>query len=277
MSTVKVSRRAIDRRAEEHPTMESWLALTVSDPLRLTGFMEGEPAVMALTAKAVGGGLGVGYYGQGEMLVRKAPVRQQTEASRLLKAVGARHLLAFGTDGIERSFSTQYALPLRHRDWLFMMTGGPPEETAFVARVAAKLKRTGGVGTDPITRAEASLCVVMAALSGGGVLERRGPTHGPLVDALKRAIADLAALGGSQDPLSLALCLHTRGVSLGLAAGRPLYLGVRPIPTAPGGRSDPMRAVVLTDQPTSVPAEAIGPWEGVLVSDECRTFRFPLN
>ncbi len=256
------------------------VALGVNDVTLLDAVIEHYRGLLDTAAGLRRGAWGLGFFGSGELLVRKCPILRDFDGLRFLRGLTARHLLVVGDEAAASPFRPDAAQPMRFRDWLFAMSGGLGLGESFKDAVeesldgfVAKAVRTG-------TRHEAVMVVLMEALYRANTMDVRSFTrellHGALADGVSRA----AELAGGRQALDVAMVLHSGSRLFALSAGRPLWLvrGPEVAPDARGGglaRHRHLKVALVTDRDPGG-AEPLPPWTGVEIADTCEPIPFAL-
>lgn len=128
------------------------------------------------------------------------------------------------------------------------------------------------------------MLVFMKALQSVGELDRRGfATHGVYEGLRLGASALKDLLGATWERARLAVLLHVKGLTFGLALGRPLYRiafeGLelaRPDRVLRSGPAAHLRATVLTDSEAGAGHAEVERWTGVSVGDGRHPITFSL-
>ncbi|MFT7580932.1 MAG: hypothetical protein ACI9MR_002606 [Myxococcota bacterium] len=233
------------------------VCLAVNDGTLLTQFVERHFDTLDVTADADRGVWGIGYHGNGEMLVKRAPIhpRRPTFATQL--GAARSHQVVLAAEHGTRSRHHEDIQPLRDRDWLFAMRGSDRLDDAFVERAQASLRDSAFRYKRGATVEEAVFTVVMHVLQHANVRDVREITTKSLREALIEAGETVRAL--ATDTASLAdviVTLHVSGLVYALSFAAPVYLARysglgHPRPERPGrGRvTHPhFRAVVVSDR-----------------------------
>lgn len=260
--------------------MQRLTALTCSDPALMADLARANPEAVDVAAELSAGSWGVGFYGHGELLVRKIPARSGPTPLSLVANVQARHVVLVADDRSPRPFRGETSQPMRYRDWLFAMSGGSELGaelvTAVDRRLAGFVVRAARGGTAP----EAVMMLFMDALHRATLLDARLlSTHG-VRRALAVAANTLAELAGDRQALDLAVTLHARSYHFAVGLGRPLY--VQKLQGYPGSsrgqrrRRPGLKSVVITDRLLGA-GRLIEPWHGVEVTAEGEVLDFGLD
>lgn len=179
----------------------------------------------AVPGKAVG----VGYYENGKVLVRKRPASPQTTSlERLASDVRSEFLMAACHGVSPHGFREEDTEPYRFRNWVFAGTGRivPLGERASILASLPAVLRRGVVGPSD---AELAFMVALAHVYS----ESRTPEHPDLppeiaADALKHALSRLdeqALTAGAPRPQTCALLSNGRMI-VAVRRGRPLSYGL---------------------------------------------------
>lgn len=251
--------------------MQRLVALTISDPEQLGAFAQEHAAIVDVAAGATTGGWGLGFYGGGEMLVHITPVSAHRSAAEVLKTVRSRQLVLVADSAASLVSSRRAMQPLRYRDWVFAMSGGPAAPEPFVAAARAEVARFGSAGA---TVPEATLMVLMETLHRRGVLDGRAPTAEPVRRALAEGVARVAAMSGGASSCAMSALLLLRGKLFALAAGRPLRVRIIARRWREGARQRELTVTMVSDQGLSDSRELN--WAAVEVGEDGVPHEFAL-
>lgn len=264
--------------------MERMVAAIVNDPQEVGGLIAAHRSLFQLTHGITRGGWGLGYHQHGEMLVRRQPLRGPVDTSAMIAKAQRPHLVAWAGPPSRRPFRLDQILPARYRNWLFASTGGSELGDDFVARVTEHVRGFTAHGRTLSGVPEAVMLVFMKALQSVGELDRRGFATLGVTEGIRCGAQALRGLlGAAWERLSLAVLLHVKGLTFGLALGRPLYriafegLEVaRPDRVLRRGPVAHLRATVLTDGAAAAGHAEVERWTGVVVGEGARPVTFGL-
>jgi len=233
--------------------MQRLTGVVVSDAALLASFVELHTDLVDVTDLGRCGMWGLGFHGNGEMLVKKAPLGGMAKPSTVLSGVRARQVvLAADGDPAPRRTLVD-AQPLRYRDWLFAVSGTKALGAEFVARVQAETSSTSFAVKRGATPEEAVMMVYIDALYRGHQRDTRKVPTETLREAIGEGTARLGELAGDAR-LEAAVMLHAHDLLFAVPVGRPLF-AVEFSPDS-RGRADRtpearrlahLRAVVLSD------------------------------
>lgn len=234
------------------------LGLVVNDAALMPSFAERYADLLTLTAPDAARGVwGLGFYGQGEMLVKKNPVTGRQSVGVSLQEVRARHvIIAADIDPPSRQ-SVEDAQPIRYRDWLFAASGTAPlRDDAFIRAVQRSLPGTAFAEKRGATAEEALMNHFMETLHRAGARDGLKPTTAIVRQALAVAARTARELIGET---RVAVMLYDHQQLFALSLGRPLYTasfhGLAPA----GGERRSLRA---TDKLAHVRAAIVRDWDG---------------
>jgi len=259
--------------------MQAVLGLAVSDASLLRAFAEAHPRQLDVVAAAgvTAGTWGLGFHAHGEMLIKKGPMTRGTTIVRHVRDIRARHLVLVA-DGDSEQRHLEERCPLRYRDWLFAMTGGPSLGAGFGKRVQAELPTYAFSTKRHPTNEEAVMMVVMDALERQNARDTRDLTTRAIQRAIGGAAERLRALADKPEAVVL---LHVPGHLFAFGAGRPVWLA-RFRGTGDTGRparlrgNDHLRAVLVADHPGEGASwEQVGASLGVEIDAGCDVQPFP--
>lgn len=224
--------------------MQALLGLTVSDPLAMGEVWRLAGSLLDVTAGLTRGCWGLGHVREGEPLVRRAKIHRAVALEAALVDAGSHQLLVAVDEEPRACPHAEVVQPLRYRDWLFAAAGGGAQEAdaGVVGRVAAAL---GELASAPRTLPEALTFGAVEALTRAQMLDRR-VTRPELLGAVVCEGFERVAEAGPEVPLA-ALAL-VRGVIVGWARGRPLFVWQGTRSWGPRARRRTVRATVVTDR-----------------------------
>jgi len=199
---------------------------------RVTGVVVNDGALLPWFAKSYAGALevsdagarghwGLGFEGNGELLVKRAPLGGRLGPAQVLAEIRARQvvLAAHGDPGPRRSIED--AQPLRYRDWLFAASGTAGLSEAFVARVQAESLLRDFVTTRGVTPDEAVMMVFVDALYRGHARDTRKVGVAVVREAIAAGAARLRELLKPAAP-DLAVLLYAHDQLFAVPLGRPM-------------------------------------------------------
>lgn len=234
--------------------MQRLTGMVVSDAALLPSFVELHAELADVSDLGRHGSWGLGFHGNGEMLIKKAPLSGMASPAAVLAKVRARHvvLVADGDPGPRRTIVD--GQPLRYRDWLFAASGTESLADDFVARVQETTTSTSFAAKRAATPEEAVMMVFIDALYRGHARDTRKVPVSTLYEAIGEASARLHELAGDKR-LSLAVLLHAHALLFAVPLGRPLFVtrfsGAshgRAGRTAEARRLAHLRAVAVSDR-----------------------------
>lgn len=265
--------------------MERVIGLVVNDASAVGAFASRHAQTLAITEGVGRGRWGVGFLGNGDLLVKKAPISDRFDVTGVLSEVRARHVVLVARSDAQ-AFEPDEAQPLRYRDWLFVATGIASLPEGFVDAVQAAMPDTAFADKRGASRDEALQMLFMRALGRASVRDARELTTVNVRRALVDATERLREIVGDAPRPELAVVLHSDGYLFGLALGRALHVasfeGLETAPRRRGPRSagtyDHLRAVVLTDAPPDGAGgmSSLGAWAGVEIGGDCEVTPFEL-
>lgn len=263
--------------------MQAVLGFAVSDAALLRTFADAHPRQLDVlgASGATSGTWGIGFHAHGEMLIKKGPMTRGTAIQRHLKDVRARHVVLVA-DGDSEARHLEDRTPLRYRDWLFAMTGGPSLGPDFAKRVQTALPTYAFSQKRHPTAEEAVMMLLMDALERQNARDTRDLTTRAIQRAVAAAAERLRAF--AKDPAVVVL-LHVPGHLFAFGVGAPVWLarfkgaGAEP-PTRDRrpGRNDHLRAVIVADHRGEGPAwEELSQSLAVEVDAACDVQPFPIS
>lgn len=235
--------------------MQRLIGVVVNDATLLGALAERYAGAFDLGSLGGRGFWGLGFRGNGELLIKRSPLTAATEAVAALGDVRARHVV-LAADGAPTSRRLlEDAQPLRYRDWLFAASGTDALDDAFVA-AARGASRLSSFGSRPgVTPDEALMLVFMDALYAGHVRDTRKLEPVTLAAAVVAGVARVRELAGdAADALAVCLCGHEHLYATSL--GRPLHRAVvtgegwaREARSASARQQAHLRGVIISDAP----------------------------
>ncbi len=259
--------------------MERVVGVAVNDANLLATFAQAHADAMDVSEPEGSGAWGLGFYGNGELLVRRAPIGTAFEAQRVLERVRAGQLLLIGDHAPDRRRTVADRQPHRYREWLFAAAGTRGLSADFVRRVQAGLPDRAFSHQRAAVPSEAALMVFIDALSRAHVRAAGSLTTDAIRAALQDGVSRLSSLAGAE-PLQLAVLLHTQRFVFGLAIGRPLHLQrIDGLGRARRGSAHAhFKAVIVSDQPKGEgPWELVRPGDGVELGSDCSVTSFSVS
>ncbi|TNF29421.1 MAG: hypothetical protein EP329_15795 [Deltaproteobacteria bacterium] len=233
--------------------MQRLTGVVVSDATLLASFVGLHADLMDVSDLGRRGTWGLGFHGNGEMLIKRAPLGGMARPAEVLATVRARHVVlsADGDPGPRRTLVE--AQPLRYRDWLFAASGTSTLGDDFVARVQETTTSTSFAAKRGATPEEALMMVFIDALYRGHARDTRKLPVATLREAIAEGSARLRELAGAER-LSLAVLLHAHEQLFAVPLGRPLFVNSfsgashgRTERTAEARRLAHLRAVAVSD------------------------------
>lgn len=236
--------------------MQRLMGVVVNDATLLRALVERHAGVFDLGPLGRRGFWGLGFRGNGEVLIKRSPLAAARETAAVLRDVRARHVV-LAADGAPASRRLlEDAQPLRYRDWLFAASGTDALGDGFVAAAQAATRLSTFSARRAVTPDEALMLVFMDALYLGHVRDTRKLE----TDALRAAVVAGAAVvrelaGDAADALAVCLCGHDHLYATSL--GRPLHTAVvtgeawaREARSTAARQQAHLRALLVSDAPS---------------------------
>lgn len=234
--------------------MQRLTGVVVSDATLLASFAKLHPDAVDVSDAGARGTWGLGFHGNGEMLVKKAPLGGASGPASVLATVPARQLL-LAADGAPAARRTlEDSQPFRYRDWLCAASGTAGLGPDFVARVQAATASTSFAAKRGATAEEAVMMVFIDALYRGHARDTRKLSLATLCEALVEGSARLREHAG-ETRLDAAVLLLGHDTLFAIPLGRPLFAARysgesrgRADRNTESRRLAHLRAVVLSDR-----------------------------
>ena len=234
--------------------MQRLAGVAVNDGALLAWFARHYAEALDVRDAGPRGHWGLGFEGQGEVLVKKAPLGGPLSAQGVLEGLRARHVVVAADGAPAARRSLEDSQPLRYRDWLCAASGTHSLDAAFVSRVQASSAVSDFAAARNASPEEALLMVFVDTLYRGLAREPRKLPVAALREALAEAAARLRALLAPASP-DLAVLLYGHEQLFALPLGRPMVLArlgpsdhARADRAGAGRGAEHLRAVVVSDR-----------------------------